>query len=66
MTANRIGSVQNLVLMWRLYDYSCSSYTSTLMQCNACCKREKILGAVIPTSVEPRKNGDPERVQFSS
>ena len=41
------------------------SYTitpSTLMQCSACCKCEKILGAVIPTSVEPwgGKNGDPQ------
>ena len=29
MAANRTNSLQNLVLMWRLHDYSCYSYTIT-------------------------------------
>ena len=70
MAAN---SLQNLVLVWRLHNYSCYSQAlplhlapQTFMQCNACWVQSFLPGALV------RKNGDPqtgwmkeeERVQF--
>ena len=50
------NSLQNLVPMWRLHDYSCYSYTiapstSTFYAMHAASVK-MILGAVIPTSEE--------------
>ena len=57
MAANRINSLQNLVLMWRLPTHAIA--IPLLNLCNACCKCEKILGAVIPAALVG-KNGDKE------
>ena len=60
MAANRTIYLQNLVLMWRLYDCACYklSYTITpSTQCNACCKCENesfLPGALVG------KNSDPQ------
>ena len=62
MAANRINSLQNLVLGGCIPTHVIAKqyhYTKHLNLCNACCKCENILGAVILPGALVGKNGDP-------
>ena len=82
MAANRTDHLQNLVLMWRLHDYSCYSYATPLhlapqpLHTVHAASVKMILGAVIPTwspggeewsdRLDRKRKSYTDRVQFSS